>query len=101
MTRWMVFDHASLDIVVTASPETAELHSGGDALRAALAAPQDAVLLMPAATPDRVLVAQLRRRRASPQVPAYEAVGFLGLRDAPVYLDEPAPPKKWWQRVFG
>ncbi len=30
----------------------------------------------------------------------YEAGGFLGLRDVPVYDDEPAPPKKWWQKLL-
>ncbi len=30
----------------------------------------------------------------------YEAGGFLGLRDVPVYDDEPAPPKTWWQKLL-
>jgi hypothetical protein len=33
---------------------------------------------------------------------AYEATGFLGLEDSPVYADDlqPKPKKKWWQKLL-
>jgi len=33
--------------------------------------------------------------------PAYEATGFLGLHDSPVYEEEALPkPKRWWHRFW-
>ncbi|HEV2116305.1 MAG TPA: hypothetical protein VGR48_09795 [Terriglobales bacterium] len=30
----------------------------------------------------------------------FEASGFLGLSDQPVYFAEPEPVKRWWQRIL-
>jgi hypothetical protein len=76
-----------------------------DPTRSALAQPS-AVLVMPARDDDHALIATIRsadaRRAAeiagSRKVAAYEATGFLGLDDTPVYEEE--QPRPWWKRLF-
>ncbi len=101
MTRWIVFDPQSAEAVAGAqlSPE---LHAG-DALGAALSSLKESVVVMPASDAERALVVRIRRVPAAPAEPEakYEATGFLGLMDAPVYEDdEPLKPKKWWQKIW-
>lgn len=104
MTRWIAFDRQSAAAVFASARITAELHDAGDALGAALASDKDNVVLMPSREPARALVAQIRRApvAADDQRPpvAYEAAGFLGLIDEPVYDEEPAKPKKWWRKIL-
>ncbi len=105
MSRWITFDRESRTAIAAATPFTPELHDGGnnDALGAALASAEDSVLLMPAADSERVLIVQIRHVapvKPAERTPVYEAGGFLGLRDEPVYDSEPAPPKKWWQKIL-
>lgn len=160
MGRWITFDPESLTAIAAVTTVAPELHdakpgANQDALGVALASNHDAVLLMPTADSEHVIVAHIRHipaavilseRRpnsapperadfardgvepeaarveeppspaiASPapipepqhertpegeRTPVYEAGGFLGLRDVPVYDDEPARPKKWWQKLL-
>ncbi len=105
MSRWITFDRESRTAIAAATPFTPELHDGGnnDALGAALASANDSVVLMPAADSERVLIAHVHQVPVAVEperTPVYEAGGFLGLRDEPVYDSEPAPPKKWWQKIL-
>ena len=104
MGHWVVFDHESLDVVVGAGAETAELRGGRDALGGALAGRSGGVVLLPSPGSGQVIVACIRRARAAtvpPRTPVYEATGFLGLSDEAVSEDNPAPPKKWWRKLLG
>ncbi len=104
MSRWIVFDRKSHAVVATAGVADPELQENGDALALALATDRNTVVLMPGRSSDRVLVATVRHIPKPPaearRAPVYEAAGILGLRDAEVYEDEPAPPKKWWQKIL-
>ncbi len=107
MTRWIAFDSSSA-AALAAVQVTPELHDNSDALAVALSSPAGSVVLMPARAADQALVVRIRHLAAQeppaigkqqPEV-QYEATGFLGLIDAPVYPDdEPPKPKTWWQKI--
>lgn len=83
------------------------IETAADPARSALEQ-ASAVLVMPAREDDQALIATIRSSRPVPapakevagdkKVAAYEAGGFLGLEDVPVYEEEPAKP--WWKRLF-
>ncbi len=102
MTRWIAFDGQSAT-ALAAAQISPELHDSGDALGVALSSPTSSLVLMPASTPGHALVLQIRHvplPKSEPEV-QYEATGFLGLTDAPIYEDDqPASPKKWWQKIW-
>lgn len=102
MARWIAFDEEST-AAVAAQTQAAVSFQRGDALDAALAGDKPALVILPDPAGD-VLLLQVRRN--SPSVlpnsdpVGYEATGFLGLIDEPVFEDELKPKKKWWQRFF-
>ncbi len=103
MTRWITFDGQSA-AALAAAQILPELHDSGDARGVALSSSSSgSLVLMPASTPGQVLVLQVRHvppPKGEPEV-QYEATGFLGLMDAPVYEDDqPAKPRRWWQRIW-
>jgi len=62
------------------------------------------LLALPSENGKRVLVARFRRSQGS-VLPGgnpvgFEASGFLGLGDQPLYLPEAESPKKWWQKIL-
>jgi hypothetical protein len=80
-----------------------------------------ALLFMPAASPNRILVAKLQRKPVPSSFPephqrkpiastvpepqmtdpsSFEATGFLGLTDRLVYEAEPETARKWWQKIL-
>lgn len=109
MARGIAFDKA------TAQALSRNLHlltvcdSEADPVQSALhSASPTTLLAMPAETGKRVLLAVFRRPQAHvpPPLPsnepaAFEASGFLGLGDQPVYAPEPESPKnkKWWRKI--
>ncbi len=109
MVRWITFDDQTAAAVVSnVASGTAEIRDG-DALLTALHE-GDCTLLLPAQTPDHVLFLRIRvnassRKPAASVKPepeaSYEAVGFLGLSDSPVFEEEPAKPTKWWEKLLG
>jgi hypothetical protein len=73
----------------------------GSALEAALADPSDSIVVLPGETPETVILVRVHRNKALPHE-RFEATGFLGLTDEPVYDDDPQPDmkKSWWKKVF-
>jgi len=102
MTRWIAFDEESTAATADRT-QTAVLFQRGNALVAALSSRNSALILLPGGTPDEALLLAVHRTPASTtgiSPVRFEPAGFLGLHDEPVYADEPAPKKKWWQRLL-
>ncbi|HKW25013.1 MAG TPA: hypothetical protein VJN48_04470 [Terriglobales bacterium] len=60
------------------------------------------LLALPSENGKHVLVAKFRRpalAAANNNLVGFEASGFLGLSDEPVYVPEP-PARKWWQKIL-
>ncbi len=119
MVRWITFDDRTAAAVVSnVASGTAEIRDG-DAFLTAMSE-GDCTLVLPSETAGEVLFVQIRvnanigARKPSESVkldevvkdkavgdePGYEAVGFLGLSDSPVFDEEPRHPKKWWQKLL-
>jgi hypothetical protein len=117
MVLWVTFDdQTAAALASTVASGTAEIRDG-DALETALEM-GDCTLLLPASTPGQVLFLQMRTvvRIVAPTPSAsplntpvttepepstqFEATGFLGLSDSPVYEDEAPAPKRWWQKLL-
>ncbi len=115
MVRWITFDDQTAAALVKSVASGAAEIRDGDAFVTALHE-GDCNLLLPSETPGLVLFVRVRPKIAtvdvpkkpaasetapSPEEPAlYEAVGFLGLSDSPVYYDEEKRQKKWWQKLL-
>src|SRR5690348_9182911 len=106
MTQWIVFDQDTAEALVGRFGRGGVEIQDGDALSAALNLQKNSVVVLPSKTPGKVLVAGIRFTNAmagdDEQAPVYEASGFLGLSDMPVFARRPPsaelPKKKWWQR---
>lgn len=109
MTRWITFDQESARVLADAAlapdifppANPAEL-----AIEAALAGRIGvAVLAGEGGKSAYLLTAQCRNPadQRAPETPAhYEATGFLGLLDEPIYEEEPPPVKQsWWKKLVG
>jgi hypothetical protein len=60
------------------------------------------LLALPSESGKHVLVAKFRRPALAPvnnDPVGFEASGFLGLSDEPVYVPE-RPARKWWQKLL-
>jgi hypothetical protein len=102
MARWTAFDEEST-ATVAAHTQAAVSFQRGDALDAALAAEKSALLILPTDSTDVLLLEVRRNSSGRPERLApvtFEATGFLGLIDEPVFDEEPKPRKKWWQRLL-
>ncbi len=100
MPRWIAFDPVSAAAIGAVLQAPPELHRD-DALGSALASTKPAVLLAPSDLTGRALIADIRWTTMDDLRPvAYEITGFLGLVDQPIYEEEPAQPKKWWQKIL-
>jgi hypothetical protein len=125
MVRWIAFDEETADAIISRFKRGAsELHHGNP-LDAALNYGKASLLLMPCSVPGKVLLARIEPKaeqnsalkterklwwKHEPHTVedfsepiSYEATGFLGLIDEPVFNRppqpaRPAPKKKWWQR---
>jgi len=110
MVRWIAFDDETAEAVVCRYKRgAAEIREGEEPLDAALRLRQPSILILPAPVSDRVLLVGLEPKKAAAELAfatkgpvRYQAAGFLGLRDEPVF-EEPAPPKKkkernWWRK---
>jgi len=125
MVRWIAFDEETADAIISRFKRGAsELHDGNP-LDAALNYGKPSLLLMPSGIPGKVLLAHIEPKAEPHSAPkierkfwwkhepstvddssepvSYEASGFLGLIDEPVFNRppqpaRPAPKKKWWQR---
>ncbi len=113
MGRWIAFDEESTAIAAAESGVAVSFQRG-DAFDTALASAKPAIVILPGTTLEDVLVVDLipgqrlpslhqdDGRVSSDEAPvSYEATGFLGLTDEPVFEEEPAAPvKKWWKRLL-
>lgn len=106
MGRCITFDRHTADALCARSIESV-LEDGGHALNVALAAESPrALTLLPARNRDRVLLVSMARRSAQIQAMSqaspirYQAGGFLGLSDEPVYESEKLRPKRWWRMLW-
>lgn len=119
MVRWITFDDETAAAVVSnVASGTAEIRDG-DAFLTAISE-GDCTLVLPSDTAGQVFFLQIRinanvnerkppasvhldapaQKKAVGEDVSYEAVGFLGLSDSPVFEEEPRRPKKWWQRLL-
>jgi len=103
MVRWIAFDDESAETVVSRFERGAAEIQSGDPVDAALALDTPSLVLLPSKSEGKVLVAHFAPKNegaSESEAPTYEASGFLGLRDEPVFIhDDPPPPKKrWWRR---
>lgn len=102
MSRWIAFDEEST-AAAAALTQMAVLFQRGDAVAAALSSGKRALVVVPGKnTGDLLLLNVIRNSGGTPAAApiAYEASGFLGLHDEPVFAEEPGPKKKWWQRIL-
>jgi hypothetical protein len=109
MARCFVFDKQTARAISTNLHLLTICDPDADALPSALESDSRQILLaLPAEDSERVLVARFQRHPdelypAEPGAEAaatFEAGGFLGLSDQPVFDPEPQPPKKWWQKLL-
>lgn len=92
MVRWVVFDDDTAEVVVSRLRRGAAEINSSTPIDAALESKGEAVILLPASTPGRMLVARIIRRPQAPSTPA-EAV--------PARVRKPAASvaKPWWRRI--
>lgn len=102
MARWIAFDSDSAEQLRKQLPFDSVVVQAGTALQAALADPSDSVVVLPGDDPNTAVIVRVHRNKQAEQRIRYEATGFLGLNDQPVYDDVPQPAEKkgWWKRVF-
>ena len=105
MTRWIASDESTASAL--RAREVAADVGSRDAIGDAIAA-GSTIVVLPA--PSGVLVARIRpttqpaafevHRWTDEDAVGYTAGGMLGLRDEPVYDEQPQPSKKWWRRIL-
>lgn len=111
MSRWIVFDQATAASVETKTSSRVELRAPSDEsagiVGMAAATPGAAVALVPATEPGHALVMRFTQNETRPTQTSpltsgahFAPGGFLGLADEVVLEDEPAPPRKWWQKIL-
>jgi|GEM_PF-600713 len=103
MVRWIAFDDDTAEAVVTRFKRGAAEIQHGDPVSLALGAQQPSLLILPSDAPGRVVLAHFQPKAIAEEAPIrYQASGFLGLSDEPVYTQPSQPEletkKKWWQR---
>ena len=115
--RWTAFDQETATALAAHLPNVAHAAANSDALDSALgcalndfalnadpAAGSAAAVLAPARDPGSTLLITIKTKAAAqsgsaddaptPQPTSYEAGGFLGLSDAPVYASEKSSKRK-------
>ena len=103
MVRWIAFDDDTAEAVVTRFKRGAAEIQHVDPLSLALGTQQPSLVILPSNAPCRVVLAHFQPKPIAEEEPLkYQASGFLGLSDEPVYSEPPQPEletkKKWWQR---
>ncbi len=112
MIRWIAFDDETAEAVVSRFKRGAAEIRQGQPLDTALDHGRPSLLVLPSTTPGKVLLARFEPKTpqaedastsAASEPISYEASGFLGVIDQPVFSKRPQPVKqeakrKWWQR---
>jgi hypothetical protein len=108
MIRWIAFDDETAEAIVSRFKRGAAEIQQGDPLNTVLRYGRPSILIFPSETPGKVLFARVESQLnadgllSSEEPVDYEATGFLGLSDEPVFTRRPPQPaikKKWWQRL--
>jgi len=108
MIRWIAFDDETAEAIVSRFKRGAAEIQQGDPVDTVLRYDRPSILILPSETPGKVLFARVDSRinadgqLTSDEPVGYEATGFLGLSDEPVFTRRPPQPaikKKWWQRL--
>jgi hypothetical protein len=108
MIRWIAFDDETAEAIVSRFKRGAAEIQQGDPLDTVLRYDRPSILILPSETPGKVLFARFESRvsaggQISSEEPiGYEATGFLGLIDEPVFTrrqPQPTMKRKWWQRL--
>jgi hypothetical protein len=106
MSRWIAYDRTAEQALVQRFGHSHVQQQDGDQdaiFSAVLAADGHAAALFPARHGETVIVTRRPLRAVSGAAPpprAYEATGFLGLGDEPIYDNQPEQPKTWWERLW-
>lgn len=107
MGRCIAFDKSTAQAISRNLHLLTVCDSEGDPLQSALHSNASMSLLaMPADTANRVLMATFRRApravvpASNPDPIGFEAGGFLGLSDEPVYEAGTRVGRKWWQKIL-
>jgi hypothetical protein len=102
--HWIAFDdQTAAGIDQHIGPGMAKVERG-DALSFALSLTTASIVVLPSSTPGKLVLATIRKtppKATLVDAPmSFQPSGFLGLSDAPVFLDDSPPPakRKWWQR---
>jgi hypothetical protein len=108
MIRWIAFEDETAEAIVSRFKRGAVEIQQGNPLETVLGYNRPSILILPSETPGKVLFARVESRvnadsqLSSSEPVGYEATGFLGLSDEPVFTrrqPQPAIKKKWWQRL--
>ena len=92
MVRWVAFDDDTAEFVVSRLRRGAAEINHSTPIDAALQAAGPAMLVLPASTPGRLLVARFSKRKESAPVAPSQA--------SPVSKKPAASaPKPWWRRI--
>ena len=103
MARCIAFDKPTAQAISRNLHLLTVCDSEADPLQTALHSKAPISLLaLPSENGKHVLVAKFRRPALAPannDPVGFEASGFLGLSDEPVYVPGP-PARKWWQKLL-
>lgn len=101
MARCIAFDKPTAQAISRNLHLLTICNTEADPVQAALQSDSPTSLLaLPVEGGKRVLVARFRRLTSN-EPAGFEASGFLGLGDQPVFAPELLPAKKWWQKFLG
>ena len=97
MVRWVAFDDDTAEAVVSRLRRGAAEINSTTPLDAALQAKGPSMVVLPASTPGRLLIARFSKRQEPQSTPA--ASGFTPSR-MPILAKKPvaSAPKPWWRR---
>ena len=97
MVRWVAFDDETAEAVVSRLRRGAAEINSTTPLDAALLAKGPSMVVLPASTPGRLLIAKFSKRQEPQPTPAVP--GFAPSRIPTMTKKPPASaPKPWWRR---
>jgi len=105
MTRWITFDVKTAAAIGLHLPDHEVFEAPGrSAIEYALSSSGSVVAVLPTAVEYGCGIAVFRPARIPRLAEKAQIVrpsGFLGLQDEAVFDEEVAPPRNWWQKLWG
>ncbi|HMK20694.1 MAG TPA: hypothetical protein VK466_00070 [Terriglobales bacterium] len=95
MIRWVAFDDDTAEFVVSSLRRGAAEINHSAPIDAALHAAGPAMLVLPASTPGRLLVARFSKRTESPSTSTHTSAPASPRAKKPAV----SAPKPWWRRI--